>query len=240
MFDQVAFGEKLKNIRKEKNLTQEEAAEKIGVSGQAVSKWEKGECLPDVYNLKMLGKLYRVSVDSLLEMNGDREDKIIETYKIENAVFELVERPETIYAGKMTEEITNFHGQLEHFDKIFERVLPERDIHISINFWNDKQPKKIFFAREVTTENQLDGINVYKIPAGLFLRVYTNKDNASILGKNMCDAWEFFSFMYNCVMPKYHLKAARNENGEDNQIEIYDSFDGSHGNGWAYAAVEKI
>ena len=100
MFNQVLFGEKLKNIRKEKNLTQEEAAEKIGVSGQAVSKWEKGECLPDVYNLKLLGKLYRVSVDSLLEMDGDREDKIIEKYKIENAVFELVEKPEAIYERK--------------------------------------------------------------------------------------------------------------------------------------------
>ena len=67
MFNQAAFGEKLKNHRKSKNLTQEEVAEKIGVSGQAVSKWEKGECLPDCYNLKMLGKVYQVSVDDLLD-----------------------------------------------------------------------------------------------------------------------------------------------------------------------------
>ncbi|MCL2159296.1 MAG: helix-turn-helix domain-containing protein, partial [Oscillospiraceae bacterium] len=67
MFNQAAFGEKLKNHRKLKNLTQEEVAGKIGVSGQAVSKWEKGECLPDCYNLKMLGKVYQVSVDTLLD-----------------------------------------------------------------------------------------------------------------------------------------------------------------------------
>lgn len=67
MFNQAAFGEKLKNYRKLKNLTQEEVAEKIGVSGQAVSKWEKGECLPDCYNLKILGKVYQVSVDTLLD-----------------------------------------------------------------------------------------------------------------------------------------------------------------------------
>lgn len=71
MFNQVTFGEKLKSIRKGSNLTQEEVAEKIGVSGQAVSKWEKGECLPDVYNLKLLGRLYHVSVDSLLETEPD-------------------------------------------------------------------------------------------------------------------------------------------------------------------------
>ena len=68
MFNQVAFGEKLKSHRKSKNLTQEEVAEKIGVSGQSVSKWEKGECLPDCYNLKMLGIVYQVSVDTLLDV----------------------------------------------------------------------------------------------------------------------------------------------------------------------------
>lgn len=69
MFDQILFGEKLKNHRKELNLTQEEVGEKIGVSGQAVSKWEKGECLPDCYNLKILGDLYGISLDVLLETN---------------------------------------------------------------------------------------------------------------------------------------------------------------------------
>ena len=67
MFNQEAFGAKLKSHRKLKNLTQEEVAERVGVSGQAVSKWEKGECLPDCYNLKMLGKIYQVSVDALLD-----------------------------------------------------------------------------------------------------------------------------------------------------------------------------
>jgi len=76
MFNQVAFGKTLKSIRKEKDFTQEWVAEKIGVSGQAVSKWEKGECLPDVYNLKLLGRLYCVSTDSLLEMSDDNNEKV--------------------------------------------------------------------------------------------------------------------------------------------------------------------
>ena len=67
MFNQEAFGAKLKSHRKLKKLTQEEVAERVGVSGQAVSKWEKGECLPDCYNLKMLGRIYQVSVDALLD-----------------------------------------------------------------------------------------------------------------------------------------------------------------------------
>ena len=41
-------------------------AGRIGISGQSVSKWEKGECLPDVWNLMLLARLFRVSIDSLL------------------------------------------------------------------------------------------------------------------------------------------------------------------------------
>jgi Predicted transcriptional regulators len=237
MFNQVKFGEKLKLYRKEKKLTQNELSAQIGVSSQAISKWEKGECLPDVYNLKLLGQIFKISVDTLLET--EKDEKIIETYKIKNAVFELIEKPLSIYVGKMTEEINDFVGEVDNYDNVVERVLPERDIHISLNFWSNGKPKKIFFGRETITENQPDGLEVYKMPAGLFLRAYTDKNIASIIRKDKCEPWELFSYMWNYVMPKYNLKEARNTDGEDNQIEIYDVVNGSHGNGWAYAAVER-
>ena len=47
MIDMIAFGEKLRNHRKKMNMTQEDVAAAVGVSPQAVSKWENGECLPD-------------------------------------------------------------------------------------------------------------------------------------------------------------------------------------------------
>ena len=67
MFDQIAFGQKLKRYRKNFSLTQEELAETIGVSGQAVSKWEAGDCLPDIVNLRALSRVFSVSLDILLE-----------------------------------------------------------------------------------------------------------------------------------------------------------------------------
>ena len=67
MFDQKEFGQKLKRYRKSFSLTQEELAEKIGVSGQAVSKWEAGDCLPDIVNLRELSQVFSVSLDILLE-----------------------------------------------------------------------------------------------------------------------------------------------------------------------------
>ncbi|MBE6578698.1 MAG: helix-turn-helix transcriptional regulator [Ruminococcaceae bacterium] len=73
MFDQKEFGAKLRNHRKRLGLTQEEVAERIGVSPQAISKWEAGDCLPDCINLKAISDAYHLSADVLLEIesNGD-------------------------------------------------------------------------------------------------------------------------------------------------------------------------
>jgi len=69
MLDQKKFGERLCEHRKALDLTQDDIADKIGVSAQAVSKWENGECLPDCYNLKQLGDIFGISLDVLLDTN---------------------------------------------------------------------------------------------------------------------------------------------------------------------------
>ncbi len=56
----------LKYYRKQNGYTQEQLAEKLGVSRQAVAKWEKGETLPDIDNVIALADLYEITVDSLV------------------------------------------------------------------------------------------------------------------------------------------------------------------------------
>lgn len=56
----------LKYLRKKNGYTQEQIAEKIGVSRQAVAKWERGEALPDIDNVIALAGVYEVTVDSLV------------------------------------------------------------------------------------------------------------------------------------------------------------------------------
>ena len=63
MLNMQIFGEKLREHRRTRGLTQEEVAAKIGVSAQAISKWENCECLPDCFNLKALGDTYGISLD---------------------------------------------------------------------------------------------------------------------------------------------------------------------------------
>lgn len=70
----MKFYEKITLLRKQKGLTQEALAFKLGIPRQAISKWETGECEPDISKLKELAKLFDVFIDYLLF--DDYEDKI--------------------------------------------------------------------------------------------------------------------------------------------------------------------
>ena len=60
------FAEKLKELRKRKGLSQEQLAEEIGVSRQAITKWETGSGLPDIENIKILAELFKMTIDNLI------------------------------------------------------------------------------------------------------------------------------------------------------------------------------
>ena len=247
MFDSIAFGERLKQQRKAKNLTQDEVAEKIGVSGQAVSKWEKGECLPDVYNLKLLGRLYRVSVDSLLDTDFGNCERVVETIPIVGAVFEVVEKPAMILAGKIL-YAKDFGGSIgnalaslpegEYWlacEKAVGCVQPACDIALSVNFWHKEKQRALGFVRETTTPNQPDGVDVYQMPASLYIRTYTSRSLAQLLAKTDCAPWEVFAYIRNYVLPSHGFK--ENENGAQ-EIEVYDS--AAHTTGYAYMPVIRV
>ena len=60
--DQMKIGAFLKELRKEKNLTQQQLAEQLNVSGRTVSRWETGTNMPDISILVDLAKFYDVSI----------------------------------------------------------------------------------------------------------------------------------------------------------------------------------
>ena len=62
----MSFRENLIKLRKAKNLSQDDLAEELGLSRQAVSKWENENSKPDVENLIKLSKIFKVSVDDLI------------------------------------------------------------------------------------------------------------------------------------------------------------------------------
>ncbi len=67
-----SFGKRFQELRKEKKMTQEEVAEKLNISSQAVSKWENDISYPDVSLLLEISEMFGTTVDTLL---GKEEDK---------------------------------------------------------------------------------------------------------------------------------------------------------------------
>ena len=65
--DQKKIGSFLKELRKEKDITQEQLAEKINVSGRTVSRWETGSNMPDISLLAELADFYDVSIPEIME-----------------------------------------------------------------------------------------------------------------------------------------------------------------------------
>ena len=71
--DQVKIGTFLRELRKEKNLTQEQIAEQFGVAARTVSRWENGNNMPDLSILVELADYYDVDIRELL--NGERKNE---------------------------------------------------------------------------------------------------------------------------------------------------------------------
>lgn len=75
MFDSMEIGRRISRLRKEKDMTQPALADKMGVSFQAVSNWERGASMPDIGKLPELAEILGVSVDELL--GGGRGGELV-------------------------------------------------------------------------------------------------------------------------------------------------------------------
>lgn len=85
--DMQKIGKFLAELRKEKNLTQEELAQELGVTNKTVSRWENANYLPPVEILQMLSNLYGVSMNELLTgelLNNERYIENAEEYIVDN------------------------------------------------------------------------------------------------------------------------------------------------------------
>lgn len=75
MIDQIRIGNFLKELRREKELTQEQLAEKFGVSSRSVSRWENGNTMPELGILVELADFYEVDIKEIID--GERKSEIM-------------------------------------------------------------------------------------------------------------------------------------------------------------------
>lgn len=71
----MELGKKMHQLRKMSSLTQEQLAEKLGVSRQTISKWESGSSVPDLESMVRFSRLFQVSLDDLLEEEESMAEK---------------------------------------------------------------------------------------------------------------------------------------------------------------------
>jgi transcriptional regulator with XRE-family HTH domain len=131
----IEIANRLVKLRKEKGLSQEELADALGISRQAVSKWERAEASPDTDNLICLAKLYNVSLDSILDtdetiedLKKEQEEKAAEQKEKEES-FIRDDEGNSIHIGSGGIHLKDADGSEVHISKGHVRAI-DKDGHV--------------------------------------------------------------------------------------------------------------
>jgi len=118
----IYFGENVKRLRKEKNLTQETLAEFLGVSFQAVSKWERGESLPDITYLPAIASFFGVTTDMLLGADKTEQEEKIQRY-IDGYLADYRSGDYDKMLQNMKAAVTEFPGEFRLYVRYMEAII---------------------------------------------------------------------------------------------------------------------
>ena len=108
----MTFAEKLKSIRKQAGFSQEKLAEKLGVSRQAITKWETNTGIPDIENLMAISTLFSISIDELL-FNEKGTNKPLD-FLFESVTEYDIDEPKRYdmkFGGAKQLILTGYHGE---------------------------------------------------------------------------------------------------------------------------------
>lgn len=161
-----SLGNKLFNLRKQNKLTQELVAEQLSVTRQTVSNWESGATKPDIEQIKDLSRLYKLSVDELID-NDVKEilaEKISKVEKSTNFVRKLIIIALIIGMLIIIDDLsrTTFWGSAGHSIFCF---LNETEYTIYIEAQGDKTTSSLFRWRKsngvISEEMPVTRIDVY-------------------------------------------------------------------------------
>ena len=141
------FSEKLKEIRKNEGLSQEQLAEKIGVSRQAITKWETGKGLPDVENMVIIAEIFKTTLDELFRDSAAKQKQEIPLYTSETIYdidcekhFDInIGSAATIILSSGTDEKLHIRlssETLENLDTMFKIKLDEKKNKLDVNCLN--------------------------------------------------------------------------------------------------------
>ena len=138
----IETANRLYELRKKNGYSQEELASKLGISRQAISKWERAEASPDTDNLVELAKLYKISLDELLNLDKSFNNK--EEIESVNSVNEDDSSESNTSISKECIKISDDEGSVEiGKDGIIITSEEGEEVHIGYNEINSKERKII-------------------------------------------------------------------------------------------------
>lgn len=130
----VKIGEKIKNLRKKADVTQEKFAEYLGVSAQAVSKWEVEGCYPDLELLAPIASFFNITIDELMDFNAVKnKEKIDEILKLAH---------EKSNKGLLAEELELIRKAVQEFPNNYELLARLAHVLSMINNITDEEKQK--------------------------------------------------------------------------------------------------
>ena len=169
----TVFTKNLKRFRVAKNMTQEQAAEALGVSTQTVSRWECNTTLPDVTILPKIAALYCVTIDDLYKETSTAYDNYAQrlgsvfeaSHKPEDFMQAYVEYQKLLKSGEYTTEDLRLYGILHQYmmqvcrdkaEEIFNRVIKKGPKENVDTYWSTQRQKGFFLWEIGRNQENID------------------------------------------------------------------------------------
>ena len=201
------FSEKLKEIRKNEGLSQEQLAEKIGVSRQAITKWETGKGLPDVENMVIIAEIFKTTLDELLRGSAAKQEQEKSVF-VSETIYDIdcdkhfdvnIGNAATIILSSGTDEKLHIKLSSETFENLgtmFKIKLDEKKNKLDVNCLNKNK------------------LSRYEVEDSLMVEI--------VLPKKYSDHCEIAASVKMLVIKDLHLRRLEYD-GDAKQVLISDS-----------------
>ena len=204
----TVFTKNLKRLRIAKNMTQEQAAEALGVSTQTVSRWECNTTLPDVTVLPKIAALYCVTIDDLYKETSVAYDNYASRLC---SVFEASHKPEDfmqaemeyrklLKSGEYTTEDLRSYGILHQYmmqvcrdkaEELFDRVIKKGSAEDPEVYWSTRRQKGYFLWEIGRNQENIDTFLPLVEAGSNELQEWICLIQAYTFAENLDTAWEW-------------------------------------------------